>query len=69
MAVGYEDAREDYGEEGSVMIGMVQTDDGQQMIITVVYTERGPRKRIISAWKAEKDEQDAYYSRDTDDIW
>jgi uncharacterized DUF497 family protein len=51
------------------MIGVVHTDDGQQMVITVVYTERGPRKRIITAWKAEKDEQDAYYTRDTDDLW
>jgi uncharacterized DUF497 family protein len=67
-AVGYEDTREDYGEDRSVLIGMVQTDAGRQMIVTVVYTEREHRKRIISAWEAERDEQDAYYTQDADDI-
>jgi uncharacterized DUF497 family protein len=68
LAVGYEDTREEYGEDRSVLIGVVQTDDGRKTIVTVIYTERGTRKRIISAWEAERDEQDAYYTQDTDDL-
>jgi uncharacterized DUF497 family protein len=29
-------------------------------LLVVVYTERGKRKHIISAWKAEKDDRKAY---------
>ena len=35
----------------------------EQMIVTVVYTEREGRKRIISNWKATKDEQDDYFQQ------
>jgi uncharacterized DUF497 family protein len=50
------DTREAYGEERVVVVGLSQ---GQ--LLTVVYTERGERLRIISARKATKHEQDDYY--------
>ena len=50
------DEREDYGEERINVIGMC---DGT--ILHVTYTERRKRIRLISARKAEKDEQDDYY--------
>ena len=60
--VGYLDDREDYGEERWIRIGMIQVGK-EQMIVTVVYTEREGRKRIISNWKATKDEQDHYFQQ------
>jgi uncharacterized protein len=45
-----------YGEERSVLLGMT---NGQ--VLTVVYTERGDRIRIISAWRATRHERDYYY--------
>ena len=50
------DEREAYGEERSILLGVTS---GQ--VLTVVYTERGERIRIISAWRATKHEQDHYY--------
>jgi uncharacterized protein len=44
FAVEWIDEREAYGEERSVLLGMTS---GQ--VLTVVYTERGDRIRIISA--------------------
>jgi len=46
----------DYGEERTILLGMV---DAQ--IVTVIYTQRVERIRIISARKATKHEQDFYY--------
>lgn len=54
------DDREDYGEERWIRIGMV---DGT--ILLVVYTERSGRRRIISARRATKLEQDDYYRQST----
>ena len=56
FAVEWIDDREAYGEERSILLGMVT---GQ--VLTVVYTERDERIRIISAWRAARHEQDYYY--------
>jgi len=48
------------GEVGYVITGMVN-----DVILTVVYTERGERARIISARKATKHEQTEYYRSQT----
>ncbi len=49
------DDRMDYGEERFVHIGMVGN-----RLLTVIYTERGDKIRIISARKATKCEQNYY---------
>ncbi len=51
------DKRQDYGEERLIALGVFE---GQHFV--VVYTWRGKRRRIISAWKAGKDEQEEYYT-------
>jgi uncharacterized protein len=56
FAVEWTDEREAYGEERSVLLGMIR---GQ--LLTVVYTMRGDRIRIISSWRATRHEQDFYY--------
>ena len=56
FAVGFLDDREDYGEERWIRIGMA---DGT--LLFVAYTERGERKRIVSARRAERAEQDFYF--------
>jgi uncharacterized protein len=56
FAVEWIDEREAYGEERSVLLGMT---NGQ--MLTVVYTERGDRIRIISAWRATRHEREHYY--------
>jgi hypothetical protein len=56
FAVDWIDERQVYGEERSILLGM---SNGQ--VLTVVYTERGERIRIISAWRATRHEQDHYY--------
>jgi uncharacterized DUF497 family protein len=48
------------GEIRSVITGMVN-----DIVLTVVYTERGERTRIISARKATKHEQREYYRSQT----
>lgn len=55
-----EDTSEDYGEERRIAIGMV--DD---LLIAVVFTERGEQTRIISARKANSHEQRRYYRSQT----
>lgn len=45
-----------YGEQRMIAIGMVNG-----VLLTVVYTERGERTRLISARKATKHEQLEYY--------
>ncbi len=54
------DNQEDYGEVRYILIGMTEG-----KLLFVVYTERGEKIRLISARKAEKYEQDKYYSRYT----
>lgn len=54
------DAESHPGEIRIIITGMVS-----EVILTVVYTERGERIRIISARKATKDEQKEYYRSQT----
>ncbi len=56
FAVEWIDETADYGEERGILLGM----SGGQ-ILSVVYTERGERLRIISARSATKYEKDTYY--------
>jgi uncharacterized protein len=51
------DDREDYGEERFVLIGVAE-----EIVLTIVYTERNDRIRIISARRATRREQDDYFS-------
>ena len=50
------DDRQDYGEERFILIGTAE-----EVVITVVYTERNDRARIISARRATRHEQDDYF--------
>jgi len=56
FAIGYEDDHPD--EVRLIQIGMVD-----EVILFVVFTERGDTVRLISARRATKHEQDAYYRR------
>jgi uncharacterized DUF497 family protein len=55
-----QDLSEDFGEDRFLATGMVEGS-----LITVVYTERDERIRIISARKANSDEQKRYYRSQT----
>jgi uncharacterized DUF497 family protein len=55
FAVDWIDDRQDYAEERVILLGMT---DGQ--VLTVVYTERETRIRIISARRATRYEQEIY---------
>lgn len=50
-----EDARRDYGERRLIALGDY---DGE--VLRVVYTERGRAIRIISAWKANRNDREEY---------
>jgi len=50
------DARRDYGETRFIAIGR----DSNGLVLNVVYTLREERVRIISVWKASRDERKAY---------
>lgn len=50
-----EDTRRDYGERRFIALGSVEG-----RVIVVVFTWRGPRRRLISARKANSDEQEIY---------
>jgi uncharacterized protein len=52
------DDSEDYGEERYLVIGMVES-----QLLSVVYTPRQGRFRLISARRASKDEQDHYFEQ------
>ncbi len=54
----HEDLRQDYGEPRFVSTGFV-ADVG---IVTVVWTPRGRRRHIITAWRASKSEKEEYYA-------
>jgi uncharacterized DUF497 family protein len=56
FAVEWIDLREDYGEERIILLGMAGNH-----VLTVAYTMRAERIRIISARQATKHEQDLYY--------
>ena len=53
------DDREDYGEDRFIITGRA---NGR--LLTVTYTERDGRIRIISARKATRREQDDYFGQD-----
>jgi uncharacterized DUF497 family protein len=55
----YDDEREDYGEARYVAVGSV-TCGTQTLILAVVWTPRGRKRRIISAREANFDEQETY---------
>jgi len=50
------DTRKDYGEERIMTIGF-----DEENYFVVVSTRRGENRRIISAWKAGKDEKEKYH--------
>ena len=52
------DSREDYGEERYLLIGLA---DGQ--LLSIIYTMRNQRFRLISARRANRDEQDHYFTQ------
>jgi uncharacterized protein len=60
FAVEIIDERMDYGEERINLIGIGMCNG---VILHVTYTERSDRIRLISARRAEKHEQDHYYSQ------
>jgi uncharacterized DUF497 family protein len=50
------DDRKDYGEDRFILIGIAKG-----AVLTVIYTERNGRIRIISARQATRHEQDNYF--------
>ncbi len=50
------DDRENYPEESRIALG-----HWEEYFLVVVYAWRGENRRIISAWKAGKNEQEEYY--------
>ena len=59
FAVEFVDDRQEYGEDRFVIIGMVDGDT-----LNVVYTERDDVIRIISARRATKHEEAAYFQQE-----
>lgn len=58
MGLDFLDTRQEYGEDRSIRIGMV---DG--VLLTVIYADRGERIRIISARRSTRQEQDEYFKQ------
>jgi uncharacterized protein len=56
FAIEFLDDRRDYGEERFVILGLVEA-----CVLYVAYTERQDAVRIISARRATKNEQEAYF--------
>jgi uncharacterized DUF497 family protein len=56
FAVKIVDTREDYGEERNILIGQANLE-----LLSVVYTERGEKIRIVSARRATRDERNYYH--------
>lgn len=50
------DNRTDYGEERRIALGR-----WQGRVLVVVYTMRGENRRIISAWKAGREDEEEYH--------
>jgi uncharacterized DUF497 family protein len=57
-ALSAKDDREDYGEERWITVGLAG-----EFEVTVLYTARENRTRIISARKADSYERQAYWNR------
>jgi uncharacterized DUF497 family protein len=60
FAVAREDRRQDYGEDRFVLLGMVEG-----RVLTVAYTLRNERVRIISARLAEPHERRRYHEENS----
>jgi uncharacterized DUF497 family protein len=60
FAVERLDDREDYGEDRFILIGMAEG-----AVLTVVYTERDGRFRLISARHATRHEHDDYVTQNS----
>ena len=60
FAIEFLDDREDYGEDRFVIIGMTEG-----RLLTVVYTLRADRTRLISARRAEPRERRRYHDQDS----
>ena len=60
FAIERVDDRVDYGEERFILVGL-----SQGFLLTVVYTERDDRIRLISARHATRYEQDDYVEQNT----
>ena len=58
-------AEDNLGKHGVSEVRYVITGMVNDVILTVVYTERGERTRIISARRATKHEQTEYYRSQT----
>jgi uncharacterized DUF497 family protein len=58
LAIDFADDRRHYGEERSLLLGMV----GNRLLV-VVHTMRGDRVRIISAREAEPHERRRYHEK------
>jgi uncharacterized DUF497 family protein len=58
FAVEWMDTREAHGEERSILLGM-----SVDRLLSVVYTERADRIRLISARRATRNEQAHYVSQ------
>ncbi len=54
------DDRDDYGETRYIAIGHTA-----KVFLVVVYTWRGDTRRIISAWRAGRDEEETYHQNFT----
>lgn len=61
FAVEWIDEREAYGEERSILLGMM---GGQ--LLSVAYTERGTNIRIISARRATRNEYHIYFRQNAE---
>lgn len=53
--VEWEDQRFDYGEQRMIAVGRAGPD-----LLTVVYTDRGDVRRIISSWPADRKERERW---------
>jgi len=62
FAIDELDASMDYGEQRFQIIG-----HAAGKLVTVIYTERGERIRIISARQATRREHDRYYHKNSQD--
>mgnify|MGYP001065299353 CR=1 FL=1 len=60
FAIQLFDDRDNYGEDRFVLIGMAGN-----VVLTVAYTERIGRLRLISARRATKREQDDYFAQNS----
>lgn len=56
FALEFRDDRKDYGEDRFVIVELAEGH-----VLYVAYTERDEAMRIISAWRATKHEQEAYF--------